>query len=139
MERYGDTVAELKGICTAVADLNARLEYWNRTVPVSFCGNRFEFRAAGSSQYIGFSLAALNTTVAEGLPNLSSMIEGGKSPRDAMAAADHLRRAGVSSIVLEAQRRTERKDKDSPTVRTNRVLDLAEQEGLQNCIHPWRV
>ena len=31
---------ELKGICTAVADLNARLEYRNRAAPVSFCGNR---------------------------------------------------------------------------------------------------
>ena len=56
-----------------------------------------------------------------------------------MAAADHLRRAGVSFVVLEAQSRTERKDKDSPTVRAYRVLDLAEQEGPQNCLHPWRV
>ena len=36
-----------------------------------------------------------------------------------MAAADHLRR----------------KCKDSPTVRANRVLDLAEQEGLQRRQH----
>ena len=38
MEGYGDATTELKEICTAVADLNARLEYRNRTPPVSFSG-----------------------------------------------------------------------------------------------------
>ena len=63
MEGHGDAVTELKGIRTAVADLNARLEDRNRTVPVPFCGNRFEFCAVGSSQYIGFPLAVLNNAV----------------------------------------------------------------------------
>ena len=40
----------------------------------------------GSSHRIGFPLAVLNTAVAEGLSKLSSMIEGGKSPRDAVKA-----------------------------------------------------
>ena len=31
---------------------------------------------------------------------------------------------------------TERKDKDSPTVRANRVLDLAKQKGLQTAYMP---
>ena len=84
-----------------------------------------------------------------------------------MAAADHLHRAGVSFVVLEAQNHTGgrshafqfghpsvgqfifeqgsnwvcgsgtvRKDKDSPTVRTNRVLDLADLEGLQTAYIP---
>jgi len=84
-----------------------------------------------------------------------------------MAAADHLHRAGVSFVVLEAQNHTGgrshafqfghpsvgqyifeqgsnwvcgsgtvRKDKNSPTVRTNRVLDLAEMEGLQTAYIP---
>jgi len=48
-------------------------------------GNRFEFRAVGSSQNIGFPLAVLNTAVAEGLSKLSSMIEEGMTPRDAVA------------------------------------------------------
>ena len=61
MEGYVDAVTELKGICTAVAGLNARLEDRNRTVPVHFCGNRFEFHAVGSSQHIGFPLAVLDT------------------------------------------------------------------------------
>jgi len=85
LDGYGDAVTELKGICSAVADLNARFEDRNRTAPVPFCGNRFEFRAVGSSQNIGFPLAVLNTAVAEGLSKLSSMIEGGKTPRDAVA------------------------------------------------------
>ena len=58
---------ELKGICTAVADLNAGLEYRNRAAPESFCGNHFEFRVVGSSQYIGSHMAVLNTAV-ENLP-----------------------------------------------------------------------
>merc|ERR1712136_536801 len=85
LEGYGDACTVLGGICNAVADLNARFEDRNRTAPVPFCGNRFEFRAVGSSQNIGFPLAVLNTAVAEGLSELSSMIEGGKTPRDAVA------------------------------------------------------
>ena len=42
----------------------------------------------------------------------------------------------MSFVVLEVQSHTERKDKDSPTVRANRVLDLAEQEGLQTAYIP---
>ena len=42
----------------------------------------------------------------------------------------------MSFVVLEAQGRTEMKDKDSPTVRVNRELDLAEQEGLQTACIP---
>ena len=45
MEGYDDAATELKEIGTAVADLNARLECWNRAAPVHFGGNRFEFRA----------------------------------------------------------------------------------------------
>ena len=85
LEGYGEAATELKGICNAVADLSARFEDRNRTAPVPFCGNRFEFRAVGSSQNIGFPLAVLNTAVAEGLSKLSSMIEEGMTPRDAVA------------------------------------------------------
>ena len=38
MEGYGDATTGLKGICTAVADLNAKFEYRNRAAPVSFRG-----------------------------------------------------------------------------------------------------
>ena len=39
----------------------------NRTSPFAFTGNRFEFRAVGSSQSIAGPLVAMNTIVAESL------------------------------------------------------------------------
>ena len=39
----------------------------NRTSPMAFTGNRFEFRAVGSSQSIAGPLVALNTIMAEAL------------------------------------------------------------------------
>merc|ERR1712187_113554 len=54
--------------------------------PFPFCGNRFEFRAVGSSQNIATPLAYLNTIVAAGCAALSEKIEGGMAPRDAIAA-----------------------------------------------------
>ena len=86
LEGYGDASTVLGGICNAVADINARFEDRNRTAPVPFCGNRFEFRAVGSAQNVAFPLAVLNTAVAEGMWKLSSMIEEGLTPRDAVAS-----------------------------------------------------
>ena len=42
----------------------------NRTSPFAFTGNRFEFRAVGSSQSIAGPLVAMNTIVAESLDYL---------------------------------------------------------------------
>jgi len=57
----------------------------NRTAPFPFCGNRFEFRAVGSSQNCSFPIAICNTIMASGMSVLSSLIEGGMSHRDAVA------------------------------------------------------
>eukprot|EP00928_Gymnodinium_smaydae_P056001 TRINITY_DN3944_c0_g2_i1.p1 TRINITY_DN3944_c0_g2~~TRINITY_DN3944_c0_g2_i1.p1 ORF type:complete len:267 (+),score=74.09 TRINITY_DN3944_c0_g2_i1:40-801(+) len=57
----------------------------NRTAPFPFCGNRFEFRAVGSSQNCSFPIAVCNTIMADGMAQLSSLIEGGMSCRDAVA------------------------------------------------------
>jgi len=57
----------------------------NRTAPFPFCGNRFEFRAVGSSQNCSFPIAIVNTVMASGMAALASLIEGGKSHRDAVA------------------------------------------------------
>merc|ERR1712187_643330 len=70
----------------AVEPLLRGLEDRNRTAPFPFCGNRFEFRAVGSSQNIATPLAYLNTLVAAGCAALSDKIEGGMAPRDAIAA-----------------------------------------------------
>lgn len=76
-----------------LADLGTRsamavptnIEDRNRTAPFPFCGNRFEFRAVGSSQNCAFPVAMCNTIMASGMAKLSSLIEGGLSHRDAVA------------------------------------------------------
>jgi glutamine synthetase len=47
----------------------------NRTSPFAFTGNKFEFRAVGSSQSIAWPNTILNTIVAESLDHLSNEIE----------------------------------------------------------------
>jgi glutamine synthetase len=47
----------------------------NRTSPFAFTGNKFEFRAVGSSQNISFPSAVLNTIVAESLDEVADTIE----------------------------------------------------------------
>jgi len=57
----------------------------NRTAPFPFCGNRFEFRAVGSSQNCSFPIAIVNTVMASGMAHVASLVEGGLSHRDAVA------------------------------------------------------
>ena len=47
----------------------------NRTSPFAFTGNKFEFRACGSTQSIGGPLAALNTIVADSLDYIADALE----------------------------------------------------------------
>ncbi len=47
----------------------------NRTSPFAFTGNKFEFRAVGSSQSISLPAAVINMIVAESLDELSDKIE----------------------------------------------------------------
>jgi len=47
----------------------------NRTSPFAFTGNRFEFRAVGSSQSVSGPLIALNTMMADSLNWMSDQIE----------------------------------------------------------------
>jgi glutamine synthetase len=60
----------------------------NRTSPFAFTGNKFEFRALGSSQSISFPATVLNTIVAEAIDEmvtqLESAIAGGASLDDAL-------------------------------------------------------
>merc|ERR1712137_532921 len=63
-------------------------QFWedrNRTAPFPFCGNRFEFRAVGSSQNCSFPIAICNTIMASGMAALSELIEKGMNHRDAVA------------------------------------------------------
>jgi glutamine synthetase len=47
----------------------------NRTSPFAFTGNKFEFRAVGSSQNIAFSATCLNIAVAESIDYMSGQLE----------------------------------------------------------------
>ena len=61
----------------------------NRTSPFAFTGNKFEFRAVGSSQSVSFSNTVLNTIAAEALDEmageLAAKLDAGKSLEDAVA------------------------------------------------------
>jgi glutamine synthetase len=61
----------------------------NRTSPFAFTGNKFEFRAPGSSQSVSFPATVLNTIMAESLDELTTALEaelsGGASFEDALS------------------------------------------------------
>jgi glutamine synthetase len=62
----------------------------NRTSPFAFTGNRFEFRAVGSSQSVSGPLVAMNTMLADSLNWIAGKLEtefaAGASQTDAVAA-----------------------------------------------------
>ncbi len=62
----------------------------NRTSPFAFTGNRFEFRAVGSSQSVSGPLVAMNTMLADSLGWIADRLEvelaAGKSHTGAVAA-----------------------------------------------------
>ena len=48
----------------------------NRTSPFAFTGNKFEFRAVGSTQAIAWPLTVINASVSEALDELNADLEG---------------------------------------------------------------
>jgi glutamine synthetase len=60
----------------------------NRTSPFAFTGNKFEFRALGSSMSLSMPNTVLNTIVAEAIDDLAGKLEsalsGGKSVEEAL-------------------------------------------------------
>ncbi|MBY0262864.1 MAG: glutamine synthetase III [Phycisphaerales bacterium] len=61
----------------------------NRTSPFAFTGNKFEFRAVGSSQSSAWPMTVLNTMVAESLDVIATHLEKaiGKNPTEAKVQA----------------------------------------------------
>lgn len=47
----------------------------NRTSPFAFTGNKFEFRAVGSSQSVSFPIVVLNTIVASAIDEMTTKLE----------------------------------------------------------------
>ena len=77
----------------------------NRTSPFAFTGNKFEFRALGSSMSLGFVNTVLNTIVAEAIDELTGKlqaeIDGGKSVDEAAIAVVKDVYAANSQIVFD--------------------------------------
>jgi len=71
--------------CSAAMHIEANVEDRNRTAPFPFCGNRFEFRAVGSSQNCCFPVMVCNAIMSAGMAHMAGLIEGGMSHRDAVA------------------------------------------------------
>ena len=59
----------------------------NRTSPFAFTGNKFEFRAVGSSASLGFPNTVLNTIVAEAIDELADQLEAKLNGGGDVAAA----------------------------------------------------
>merc|ERR1719174_3300231 len=78
--------------CKASMDVEANVEDRNRTAPFPFCGNRYEFRAVGSSQNCSMPVMLCNAVMAAGMDELSSRIEKGAKTRDAVAEMYKLNR-----------------------------------------------
>ena len=73
----------------------------NRTSPFAFTGNKFEFRAPGSSQSISFPATVLNTIMAESLDEMTTALEAELAQGKAFEEA-------LSHLIAEEVRRTKR-------------------------------
>ena len=79
LEKGGARQSKKKGVLTVGVDTLPPLPKdagdRNRTSPFAFTGNRFEFRAVGSSQSIAGPLVILNTIVAESFDYVATALE----------------------------------------------------------------
>jgi glutamine synthetase len=79
IEKGGATTSKRAGTLTIGVDTLPPLPKHagdrNRTSPFAFTGNKFEFRAVGSSQSIAGPLVVLNTIVAESLDTIATQLE----------------------------------------------------------------
>ncbi|MEJ8473810.1 glutamine synthetase III [Roseibium algae] len=75
----GDTVTSKKSTLSLGVDVIPTIPKHsgdrNRTSPMAFTGNRFEFRAVGSNQSIAGPMVAMNTIMAEALDEAASHLE----------------------------------------------------------------
>ena len=68
----------------------------NRTSPFAFTGNKFEFRAVGSSQSVSFPLTVLNTIVAEAIDALATTLADKLGKRRSQKAIDEALRETIA-------------------------------------------
>ncbi|MCH5326917.1 MAG: glutamine synthetase type III, partial [Duncaniella sp.] len=72
----------------------------NRTSPFAFTGNRFEFRAVGSSANCASAMIALNAAVAEQLADFKNKVD---SRLDAGEGLDHALLAEIKALLLYSE------------------------------------
>ena len=79
-------------IVNSIPDIHTDNTDRNRTSPFAFTGNRFEFRAVGSSQNVASAVYVVNSIVAEALNEFRAAV-------DELEAAGEERSAAVMSVV----------------------------------------
>ncbi len=118
----------------------------NRTSPFAFTGNKFEFRAVGSSQSISFPATVLNTIVAESLDILARKIKtkGGNINQAVLDVVKEEVKANKAALFMgdnytreweaEAAKRGLPNKKTSPEslkdLKTDKALKLFEKYGV---------
>jgi glutamine synthetase len=95
----------------------------NRTSPFAFTGNKFEFRAVGSSQNISTSITVINTIVADSLDVVREKIEKAMKGKDFNSA--------VLSVVAELIKETKKIRFEGNNYSDEWKKEAAER-GLQN-------
>jgi glutamine synthetase len=95
----------------------------NRTSPFAFTGNKFEFRALGSSQSLAFPNTVLNTIVAEAIDELADRLEA--KGTDDLATA-------VSEIVKESYEANKQICFDGDNYDEAWHKEAEEERGLKN-------
>ena len=90
-ESVSDTQESIK-IVNSIPEIFPDNTDRNRTSPFAFTGNRFEFRAVGSSQNVATAVCVVNSIVAESLNEFRSYV-------DALEAAGEVRSSAVMAVV----------------------------------------
>ncbi|MBL9001464.1 MAG: glutamine synthetase III [Phycisphaerae bacterium] len=76
----------------------------NRTSPFAFTGNKFEFRAVGSSQSVGWPATVLNTIVAESLDFVATRLEKDTAGKSGEAKLQSAVRGLLQEIIKKHKR-----------------------------------
>ena len=105
-EQRGDAASESIDLGVAhLPDVKRDNTDRNRTSPFAFTGNKWEFRAAGSSQAISFPVTVLNAAMAEAVRDMNAEIKAamaaGASVDDAVLAVLRSVAAETASVRFE--------------------------------------
>lgn len=100
----------------------------NRTSPFAFTGNKFEFRAVGSSQSPSFPVTMLNAATASALKDVIKMLKDKMGGKGVLSAAD------IRSVIREVIKETKCVRFEGDGYSKEWVME-AEKRGLSNLKH----